>query len=195
MAHKAYVSFKAEDMDYRDKVLELPNLDCIHKRFTTPINSDNEDYILECIREEYLSDSTVTIHLIGLYGSDDRGWDEQKFIKRELRASLFDGKNNTKNGILGIVLPDAVSRIYKGDVTCATCGGTHNLLTLNNSTTIREFSYNYFIPNGKCYWPDEDRYCVLATWDEFCKSPTSYVDKAFDKREAPIASKTLVRPS
>lgn len=194
MARKVYVSFKAEDMAYKDEILAMPSFDCIHKSLNTPINSTDEDYILQCIREEYLSDSTVTIHLIGLYGADRRGWQEQRFIKRELQASLYDGAGNTKSGILGVVVPAAVDRVFKGTYTCSTCGNSHNLVAINDDTTIKKFSYNYYIPNGKCSHTEDERYCVLATWDEFCNNPTAYVEQAFVKRTAPIASKTKVRP-
>lgn len=62
-------------------------------------------YILQRIRDDYLADSTVTIHLIGAYGPEKRGWYEQQHTKRELGASLYDGTSNTKSGILGVVLP------------------------------------------------------------------------------------------
>lgn len=194
MAHKTYVSFKAEDMAYKDAVLEMPNLDCIHKSLNESINSEDEDYILQKIRDEYLSDSTVTIHLIGLWGAENRGWAEQRFIKRELQASLYHGKENSKNGILGVVLPNAHSSVFGGTYTCWTCGGSHNHVAINDSTTIAEFSYNYYIPNGRCSWSEEDRYCVLASWDEFSADPTDWVEQAFAKRDAPIAEKTRVRP-
>lgn len=195
MAHKTYISFKAEDIAFRDAILDMPNLDCIHQRFTTPINSTDEEYILERIREDYLSDSTVTIHLIGEYGAENRGPWEQRFIKRELQASLYHGKYNTKNGILGVVLPYTMSKVFPGDYTCFNCHGSHTGVNINDSTTITEFSYNYYIPNGKCAHTEEDRYCVLATWDEFCRNPTASVEMAFQKRSTPIASKTKVRPS
>lgn len=194
MAHKTYVSFKAEDMAYKDAILDMANLDCIHKSLNEPINSTDEDYILQVIREEYLSDSTVTIHLIGLYGAENRGWTEQRFIKRELQASLYNGSGNTKSGILGIVLPDAHASVYRGDSTCWSCGQSHQVVAINDSTTISEFSYNYYIPHGGCSWAEEDRYCVLTSWDDFCADPTGLVDQAYEKRDSPIAEKTRVRP-
>jgi len=195
MAHSAYVSFKAEDAAYKDAVLDMPGLDCIHKSLNTPIDSDDIDYILQRIRDDYLAGSTVTIHLIGAYGAEDRGWTEQRFIKRELQASLYDGAGNTKNGILGVVLPDTVSKVFRGSSTCAQCGGAHSVVVIDDTTTIREFSYNYYIPKTGCAWSDDDRYCVLASWDEFCANPTVLVDQAFAKRTAPIAARTRVRPS
>jgi hypothetical protein len=194
MARKVYISFKVEDAAYKTAVQEMPNLDCIHKSLDQPINSNDEDYILQKIRSDYLSDSTVTIHLIGLYGAEDRGWNEQRFIKRELQASLYDGQGNTKNGILGIVLPAAVPNVYRGSYTCTTCGRSHNYVAIGDQSTVREFSYNYYIPNNKCAHDEDDRYCVLVKWDDFSADPTRYVEQAFDKRSAPIADKTKVKP-
>ena len=193
MGHKIYISFKYEDRSYKDAIMNS-DLDCVHKSLDTPINSTDEDYILQKIRSDYLAESTVTIHLIGLYGAETRGWNEQRFIKRELQGSLYGGASNTKSGILGVVLPAAVSNIYRGGFTCSTCGRSHNCVAINDATTIKEFSYNYYIPNGKCSHPEEDRYCVLVKWDDFGKDPEWYVEKAYAKRTAPIASKTRVYP-
>jgi hypothetical protein len=120
---------------------------------------------------------------------------EQRFIKRELQASLYNGQGNTKNGILGVVLPDAIASVYKGTIQCATCGESHNHVNIGDLTTIKEFSYNYYIPNGKCVHAEDERYCVLTTWPEFCKDPESFIEQAWKKREAPIAKKTMVRPT
>lgn len=194
MARKLYISFKAEDMAYKTALEEMESLDVIHKSLTEPINSEDEDYIMQVIRRDYLSGSTVTIHLIGQYGAENRGWQEQRFIKRELQASLYNGAGNTKNGILGIVLPDMESTIFGGSYVCSTCGGSHNTVRINDSTTVSEFNYNYYIPNNKCAWSEEDRYCTLTTWSEFLKDPNAHIEAAFAKRTAPIASKTKVRP-
>jgi hypothetical protein len=194
MAHKAYISFKNEDLGRKLFLQDLPSLDIIDKSLDVAIQSDNEDYILQVIREDYLSDSTVTIHLIGLYGAENRGAYEQRFIKRELQASLYNGQGNTKNGILGVVLPEATANIYKGSYTCSTCSGSHTHVAIGDNTTIREFSYNYYIPNGKCSHTEDERYCVLVDWDNFLLEPNKWIDAAFAKRTAPIASKTCVYP-
>jgi hypothetical protein len=195
MAHTVYVSFKAEDMVYKDAVLDMSELDCIHKLLNTPIDSDDIDYILQKIREDYLAGSTVTIHLIGAYGAENRGWPEQRFIKRELQASLYAGAGNTKNGILGVVLPAAVPAVFQGANRCWQCGDTHDAVVIDDTTTIREFAYNYYIPKAGCAWYDDDRYCVLASWEAFCSDPTALVEQAFAKRSAPIAANTRVRPT
>ena len=64
MAHKCFISFKTEDMDYKKKIQEDMDIDMIDKSLDEPINSDDEDYIMRKIREDYLADSTVTISII-----------------------------------------------------------------------------------------------------------------------------------
>ena len=65
MAHKCFISFKTEDERYKKYIQNDLGVDMIDKSLNEPINSDNEDYVMRQIRENYLSDSTVTIFLIG----------------------------------------------------------------------------------------------------------------------------------
>lgn len=194
MAHKCYISFKTEDVEYKLRIQSMNGLDIIDKSLDEAIDSTDENYILQRIRSDYLSDSTVTIHLIGLFGAEARGAYEQRFIKRELQGSLYDSAGNAKNGILGVVLPGMTDRVYRGTFSCSVCGGNHHLVAIDDQTTIKEFSYNYYIPNSKCHHPEADRYCVLVKWDDFTATPNAYIEAAFAKRTAPIASKTRVRP-
>ena len=194
MSRKCFVSFKMEDEAFKDWICQNPNIDLIDKSLHETIDSANPDYIMRRIREDYLCDSTVTIHLIGQYSAEAYGWEEQKFIKRELQASLFNGEGNTRNGILGIVLPSMYGSVYGGSGFCLTCGKGHNYVNINNTTTIREFNYNYYIPHDKCAWSEEDRYCVLVRWDDFAANPEDYIEKAFAKRTDPIADKIRVYP-
>lgn len=195
MAHKCFISFKTEDIAYKNHIRDEMDIDMIDKSLDEPINSWDDDYIMRKIREDYLSDSTVTIFLIGSRSSENLGSHEQRYIKKELQASLYNGVNNTKNGILGIVLPSMYDSIYQGSYNCLTCGGTHNYVGINDSTVIREFSHNYYIPAfGKCSWSEDDRYCVLVKWSDFTVNPEFYIDQAFDKRSQPISNKTKVKP-
>lgn len=195
MGHKCFISFKSQDMSYKRYIQDNLDIDMIDKSLNEPINSNDEDYIMKKIRECYLSDSTVTICLIGAYSSEDSFLD-QTYIKRELQASLYNGKNNSRNGILGVVLPLMYSKIYQGKYTCSICGKEHNYVNINNTTTIREFNYNYYLPKSgdKCCWNEDDRYCVLIKWDDFCSDPEKYIEQAFQKRSSPIASKVKVYP-
>ena len=192
MRHRCYISFKTEDAAYKEHIQTKLDIDMIDNSLDDPIDSDDEDYILQKIREDYLSDSTVTLHLIGAHSGENLGYTEQKFIKRELQASLYNGKGNTRSGILGIVLPLVEDRIYKGSYTCHQCGREHNHVAINDSTAVSEFSYNYYIPNNKCCHAEDDRYCVLVKWSDFCANPEKYIDDAFNKIKSPIADKVKV---
>lgn len=198
MKRKSFISFKKEDEKYKIEIQnwkEEGKVEMIDKSLNTPIDSENEDYIMRKIREDNLSDSTVTIFLIGKHSGENLGWDEQRFIKRELQASLYDGEGNTRNGILGVVLPEMYDEIFKGPYTCSECHQQHTCVALNDDTVIKEFSCNYYLNNhGKCYYSDEDRYCVLVKWDDFKKNPNYYIEMAFNKRTQTIANEVKVYP-
>lgn len=194
MAHKCFISFKTQDINYKKEIQEKLKDDIIDKSLDEAIDSKDEDYIMRKIREDCLSDSTVTIHLIGEYSSEN-SYEDQTYIKREMQASLYNGNGNTKNGILGIALPSMYEKIYKGTIVCNVCGEEHNHIAVNDSTVVKEFSYNYYLPNnGKCYWTEDDRYCILVKWEDFLDNPEEFINKAFDKRDSEISKKIKVKP-
>lgn len=193
MARKCYISFKWEDREFKRIIQEDLNIDMVDKSLNERIDSDDPDYIMQKIREEYLCDSTVTIHLIGSNSYENAVWEDQTFIKRELQASLYNGKGNTRNGILGLVLPTMYSTIYRGSGTCAGCGNPISYVHIDDNSTIKEFSINYHIP-GKCHWGDDDRYCVMVKWDEFIVNPEKYIEETYEKRFTQIANKVTVYP-
>lgn len=198
MGHKCYISFKTEDEYYKSeiqKMKEAGKLDYIDKSLNDPIDSEDPDYIMRKIREDYLSDSTVTIFLIGTHSKETLGLEEQQYIKRELQASLFNGEKNSRSGILGVVLPDMYDAIYKGSYTCSTCGNSHAWVSISDNTVIKEFCVNYYVePHTGCGWTEDQRYCVLVKWDDFVSDPETYINKAYDKRSSDIASKVKVYP-
>ncbi|MCP8849145.1 TIR domain-containing protein [Latilactobacillus curvatus] len=190
MKHKCFISFKTEDQQYKDALQNKYALDIIDKSLNNPINSYDEDYIMQVLRRDYLQDSTVTLVLIGTHSAENNFFENQNYIKRELQASLY----SKPNGIVGIVLPEMYDKIYKGNYTCSTCGNSHGYVKVDNDITIREFNYNYYLPNNKCAWNEEDRYCILVKWDDFIRQSSYYIQKAFDKREDPIRNKIKVYP-
>lgn len=194
--HKCFISFKTQDIEYKNYIQEDLNIDMIDKSLNEAIQSTNEEYIMRRIREDYLKDSTVTIHLIGNYSAEESFLQDQTYIKRELQASLSNTSAGSRNGILGVVLPQLYNNIYRGMQVCDYCGGEHNIVQINDQTTVSEFSYNYYLPlsSGKHVWSEEDRYCILVKWDDFIKSPNKYIDKAHDKRSSEITKKIKVRP-
>lgn len=197
--HKCFISYKKEDIAYKDYLINhLGGANFVNKSLDRTINSNDGDYVMKVIRQDYLCDSTVTLFLIGQHSSENEGYDwmgdRNYFIKREIAASLFNGSGNTGNGILGIVLPNMYNSVFKGDTSCDTCGKTHNLVDINDSTAIREFSYNYYTqPHKGCSWSEDERYCILVKWDDFITSPDEYINQAFEKRFSAAASKIRIR--
>ena len=78
MAHKCFISFKKEDTEYKNSLVSLFNkegVDVIDKSLDRTIDSEDGDYIMRYIRENYLCDSTVTVFLIGEHSSENEGCD------------------------------------------------------------------------------------------------------------------------
>ncbi|MHA8110397.1 TIR domain-containing protein [Lactobacillaceae bacterium Melli_B4] len=193
--HKCFISFKTCDEDYKLRIQNDLGIGMIDKSLNEPINSENREYVMQRIRDEYLKDSSITIFLIGQKSYENLG-DDQYYIKKELQASLYKSINHGRNGILGVVLPNMVYRIYKGKYTCSSCGNEHNYVAIDDNTVIKEFSANYYIKKDhlSCSWSEEDRYCKLVEWDDFVNDPNKYINEAWEKRYAPIANKIAVYP-
>lgn len=191
--HKCFISFKKEDAVYRDYLVEnLGGTNFVDKSLDRVINSEDGDYVMEVIRRDYLCDSTVTLFLIGEHSSENEGYDwmgdRNYFIKRELAASLYNGKGNTRSGILGIVLPRMESRVFSGKAQCTACGKVHTIVNVIDSTVIREFSYNYYTrPHAGCAWTEDERYCVIVSWSEFINDPERHINQAYEKRYSSVA--------
>ena len=200
MSHKCFISFKKEDKVYRDEILKKLGQEDVPVKFLDKwIDSEDSDYILQEIRDTYLADTTVTLFLIGTHSHEDDGVDilgrdNNFFIKRELQASLFDGKGNTRSGIVGIVLPAMVNKVFTGNYVCPDCGQTHSYVNVDDTTVVREFSANYYIaPKPGCCWTEKDRYCVLVAYDKFITAPNAYIDLAYEKRYSDISKKISLR--
>lgn len=67
------------------------------------VNSNDSNYIMRQIREEYLQDSTVTIVILG-----QCTW-SRKFVDWEIASSLRNDPKNKRSGLLGLVLPSVGS--------------------------------------------------------------------------------------
>lgn len=107
--HKTFISYHHDDQAEVDEFIRTFD----HERdvfiaravgsdetMETLIDSDNDDYVMRRIREDYLSDSTVTLAFIG-----QKTW-TRKFVDWELAGSLHQGPVAGKpNGVLAILSP------------------------------------------------------------------------------------------
>lgn len=202
MSRTCFISYKNEDGRYKNELKRILEEHGIrYYVIEERIDSRDSEYVIRYIREHGIQDSTVTLFLIGensseLEGVDGNGFDKNYYIQRELQASLYDGDNNRRSGILGIVLPSMENFIFGGSYQCDTCGGSHRTVRVNDKTVIREFSRNYFMRDHAkaCCWSDDERYCVLVRWSDFIDTPAQWIEVAYKKRLAPIAEKVIVRP-
>lgn len=179
---KCYISYKFEDEYYKNKIVEkYAGVEFVDRSQKFEIDSEDPEYIMQQIREKYLKDSTVTIFLIGErsgeYYRDFEdaiyGLDSQIIIRNEIKASLYNGNGNTRNGLLGVVLPEMESKIFKGKYQCQKCGEIIEWVSLNDETVIKEFWQNYYLKeheNGCSHYSEDDRYAVLVRYSEFMNS-------------------------
>ena len=58
MAHRVFISHKREDKAYKNYIQSNLGVDMIDKSLNEAIDSDDEDYVMRKIREDYLADFT-----------------------------------------------------------------------------------------------------------------------------------------
>lgn len=102
--HKCFVSYHIDDIDEVEQFIDTFGSEFIPRSVGVTVeddfvNSTDEDYIKRRIRDEYLSDSTVTIVLLG-----GCTWG-RKFVDWEISSSLRNDSNNKRSGLLVYPLP------------------------------------------------------------------------------------------
>ena len=113
--------------------------------------------IWEKIRDEHLADATVVLVLIGRHT-----W-SRKYVDWEIGSALNKSRNNSRCGVLGIVLPDHPD--YGRD------SRSPNLLPQRLAANVEGDD-----PYVRLYdWPGDGALAVVRDW----------VDDAFQRREGP----------
>lgn len=78
MSHRCFISFKKEDEVYKDRIIaKLGKERIVGKALDRPINSENLEYVMQRIREDYMKGTAVTLFLIGEHSSENEGYDEK----------------------------------------------------------------------------------------------------------------------
>lgn len=102
LRHKVFLSYyHDEDTKYRNEFETLFG-NVIVSRSVNIGDIDptaNTEYIMQTIRNDYLSDSTVTVVLIGAHT-----W-QRKYVDWEIYSSLRDTPSSPRSGLIGILLP------------------------------------------------------------------------------------------
>lgn len=101
--HKVFVSFHHDDQDYKDYFVRFAGSEFIDKSVGDGDIDDgylSTETIRQKIRDDFIRDATVTVVLIG-----PCTW-QRKHVDWEIGSSLRDTKQNSRCGLLGILLPD-----------------------------------------------------------------------------------------
>ena len=105
MKHKVFISYHhADDLEVSSFVNKYSNANAFIKKivgdeYETTINSNNQEYIMRVIRENYLADSTVTVVMIG------QETYKRKYVDWEIASTLRNDHQNKRSGLVGIFLP------------------------------------------------------------------------------------------
>ncbi len=104
--HKCFVSFHHADEDGAKAFIEtfedafIPRVLGVSDEDDF-IDSTDSGYVMDQIREKYLTDSTVTIVLVGKCT-----W-ARRYVDWEVYSTLRNDKNNKRSGLMAITLPSA----------------------------------------------------------------------------------------
>lgn len=102
--HKCFLSYHRDDVDEVEQFVEqfgetfIPRVVGVTEDDPL-VDSDDTDYIMDKIRENYLTDSTVTIVLIG-----SCTW-ARRFVDWEIMSTLRNDYKNKRSGLLALQLP------------------------------------------------------------------------------------------
>ncbi len=103
--HKCFISYHKADQDEVDAFIKEFGDDknifihrAVREMDQNIIDSTDNDYIMRRIREKYLTDSTVTVVLVGKCT-----W-ARKYVDWEVMSSLRNDTNNKRSGLLAINL-------------------------------------------------------------------------------------------
>ena len=100
--HKVFLSYyHNEDEDFRNRFEALFGNVIVSRSVNIGDIDPNAktEYVRQKIRDEYLSDSTVTVVLVGAHT-----W-QRKHVDWEIYSSLRDTQNSPRSGLIGILLP------------------------------------------------------------------------------------------
>ena len=158
--HKTFVSYHHEnDQEYKDRLVEEMAADIVDRSVEDGDIDDGlgTEAIWEKIRDEHIADATVVLVLVGRHT-----W-SRKFVDWEIGSALNKSRNNSRCGVLGIVLPDHPNYGRGQRET--------SLLPQRLAANIEGDD-----PYGRLYdWPGDGHLSVIRDW----------VDIAFQRREGP----------
>ncbi|MYB50474.1 MAG: hypothetical protein F4X72_14620 [Dehalococcoidia bacterium] len=166
--HKVFVSYHHEnDQEYKDLLVEEMAADIVDRSVEDGDIDERlrTEAIWEKIRDEHIAEATVLLVLIGRHT-----W-SRKFVDWEIGSALNKSRNNSRCGVLGIVLPDHPDYGRRQL--------DPNLLPQRLAANIGGED-----PYVRAYhWPGDGSLSVIRDW----------VDVAFQRRDGPPPNNFLKR--
>ena len=156
--HRVFVSYyHTEDQDYRERFEGLfSDIHDIMVSKSVEIGDIDPnlktDTIRQKIRDDYLRDSTVTVVLVGAHT-----W-QRKFVDWEIGSSIRKTQNNTRSGLLGILLPTYPRRF--GDMS----------------------KYNHYTIPPRLHDNIKHGFAKIYGWSEDPGTVQSWIHEAFNRR-------------
>jgi hypothetical protein len=109
--HKCFLSYHRDDVDEVEAFIDsfgavfIPRVIGVSDEDDF-IDSTDTDYVMDAIREKYLTDSTVTIVLVGKCA-----W-ARRYIDWEVYSTLRNDKSNRRSGLMAVSLPSVTAENY-----------------------------------------------------------------------------------
>ena len=153
---KVFLSYHHDDQDWKDRFVELYRDDIIDKSVEDG-DINNANLLVETtrqqIREDYMSQATVTVVLIG-----PCTW-QRKHVDWEIGSSLRDTTQNPRCGLMGILLPN------HHDAGKGTCHPRR------------------VPPRLADYARGDDPYCKIYNWTTDSLAMRRWIHEAFTRRK------------
>lgn len=175
--HKVFISFHHAD-DAKRKKFEKKWSDEIDGFVSKSVQDGDIDptltteYIRQLIRDKFIADATVTIVLIG-----EETW-KRKYVDWEISSSIRKTKNNSRTGLIGILLPSYLSSV-----------GAKGLLSKTDDGVF----YNPHTIPPRLYDNIQCGFAKIYSWPSSSQQLKKWIDDAFKRREKcnPDSSRTL----
>jgi antiphage defense system Thoeris ThsB-like protein len=176
--HKTFISFHHKDENYKKYLEEQWGEQ--FEGFVSKSVRDGDinpnlptETIRQKIRDEFIADATVTVVLVG------QGTWRRKHVDWEIASSLRDTKNNSRTGMLGILLPSYSVR--------------QSLLGPQLMRTENGDLYNPYTIPPRLYDNIECGFAKIYSWPSYSYHLRTWIHDAFIQRNKtlPVNSREL----
>ncbi|WP_339098564.1 TIR domain-containing protein [Pectobacterium brasiliense] len=180
--HKTFLSYHHDnEQDLKDELIKKHGGESFIDKSVSDGDikeTNTEETIMKTIRENYLSDSTVVVVLVGEKTA------LRKYVNSEIQAALW----GNPTGLIAVVRNEIYDKIFS-ESTCSNnscnCGiKLRSITSYYNDYMPYLVGANHRYANESCtpHFSDDMVYCSVVKYSNFLKNPEKYINSAFDKR-------------